>query len=194
MRTTRLLFDTAETAENIARRIVRAFNPGEAFCVKGKFFKVSNLRTANETTRINIEGDKYTLILNIGEPSPLVEVPKISEPSTPPRPLPDPPPSAVINTEVIPSKIPLESGESKIVQEDSARVTQKVAQKILPLVGQRWQTKDSRRVASPPFTILKMDDEFVYTDKGARIALKRWRTYRLVEDVGNQAVPLDSSL
>jgi hypothetical protein len=181
MRTTRLLFDDAETAESIARRIVRAFNPGETFCVKGKFFRVSNIRTANETSRINIEGDKYTLILNIGEPSPIAEVPKISEPSIPPRTLPEPP-SAIVNTQVTPKEIPSESGEYKIVRENSAKVTREGPQKILPLAGQRWQTKDSRRANSPSFTVLKVDDAFAYTDKGGRIALKRWRSYRLVED------------
>jgi len=182
MRTTRLLFDDTETAENIARRIVRAFNPGETFCVKGKFFRVSNIRTANETSRINIEGDKYTLILNIGEPSPIVEVPKISEPSTPSRPLSDPPPSTIVNTQVTSKETSPESGEYKIVREDSARVTREGPQKILPLAGQRWQTKDSRRADSPSFIVLKVDDAFAYTDKGGRIALKRWRSYRLVED------------
>lgn len=185
MRTTRILFEPTETAESIARRIVRAFNPGESFCVKEKFFRVSNLRTANATSRINIEGDNYTLILNIGEPSPIPEVPKVSEtnslPSAPPSVLPEPPPSTITNVKITP-ETPLESGEFKIVRENVAGITREGPQKILPLAGQRWQTKDSRRSSSPPFTVLRVDDEFAYTDKGGRIALRRWTKYRLVED------------
>lgn len=217
MRTTRLLFDNIETAESIARRIVRAFDPGESFCVKGKFFKVSKVRTAHEISRDNIEADKYTLVLNLGEPAPTVEIPKVIEPGTPPRTISEPPPSAVNDIQVSPEETVPKNEEIKVVRSDStqdtgnlhyragvpeyvgkvpirtdlvplppdqqrARVSRESLPKILPLAGQRWQTKDSRRTDSPPFTIARVDEDFVYTDKGGRIALKRWSKYRLVED------------
>ena len=117
MRISRLLFDESETPESIAQRIVRAFDPGETFCVRGRFFRVSGGRTANETVRENVIGDKYTLVLDIGEPEPpqpitVVPGPQKQEPevvevveelasdplpSEPPR----PPPSQVVQSQFI---------------------------------------------------------------------------------------------
>jgi hypothetical protein len=198
MRTTRILFDESETPESIARRIVRAFDPGEIFFVRGKFFKVSVMRTANETIRDNVIGDKYTHVLNVGEPEPpppvvVVPEPPKSEPiveeiltipdplpSEPPQPLSEPPPSAVVQSQ--PSKrASSESGEYKIVREGAAKVTKEGPPKTLPVPGQVWQTKDQRRANSRPFTVIGVGVEFVYTDKGGKISLKRWRNYRLVE-------------
>lgn len=196
MRTTRLLFDESETAESVARRIVRAFDPGEIFFVKGKFFRVSGMRTANETIRDNVVGDKYTLVLNVGEPEPPPPVapeppkskPVVDEiltitdplPSEPPPPLSEPPPSQVVQSQP-PKKPTSKSGEYAIVRDGAAKVTKEGPPRVLPVAGQMWQTKDQRRASSPPFTVLSVDEEFVHTDKGGKISLKRWRNYRLVE-------------
>ena len=201
MRTIRILYDESETPESIARRIVRAFNPGEIFCIQGKYFKVSMMRIANETVRDNVVGDKYTLILNVGEPEPIaatpvapvepapkpvVEVvravlePVVAQPEPTPAPLSEPPPSAVVATQPI-KKDTSKSGEYRIERADAAKVTREGPPKVLPVAGQRWQTKDTRRINSPPFTVLSVDAEFAHTDKGAKISLKRWRNYRLVD-------------
>lgn len=197
MRTTRILYDESETPESVARRIVRAFDPGEIFCIQGKYFKVSVMRTANETARENVVEDKYTLVLKVGDPEPVAKTPVVAPKSsvealTTPRvklevPLPalaptppsKPPPSAVVVTQ--PTKKTSESGEHRIERIDAAKVTREGPPKLLPVAGQVWQTKDSRRINSPSFTVQSVDAEFAYTDKGARISLKRWRNYRLVD-------------
>jgi hypothetical protein len=183
MRTTRLLFDDSETPESIARRIVRAFNPGEIFCVKGKFFLVSRIRTANEIPRINVVGDKYTLVLNLLDPGlvqdPVALTPIIELLSTTNQPLSEPPPSAVPQAKTLPKRLTSESGEYPIVRDSAAKVTREGPPKTQPEVGQDWQPKDQRR-SSTSFTITKVDIDFVYTNRGGRISLKRWRNYRLV--------------
>jgi hypothetical protein len=193
MRITRILFDEAEPTDSIARRVVRAFNPGEVLCVRGEFFKVSNLRTLNKTVRENVVGDKYTLVLNVGDPAPVLVVqtkptPTVVVPEPVPEPPVDeavspsePPPSAVIQTQAPQKESTSESGEYKIVRADAAKVTREGPPKLIPVVGEVWQTKDSRRVNSPPFTVVSVDSEFAYTDKGAKISLKRWRNYRQVD-------------
>jgi hypothetical protein len=187
MRITRILFGDDETPDNIARRIVRAFDPGEVLCIKGKFFKVSNMRTVNETVRGNVVGDKYTLILNVGEAAPVMVAPPPPVVPVPEEPIienvvnpSEPPPSAVVVTQPLP-KSTSESGEYKIVRADAAKVTREGPPKLLPEAGQVWQTKDTRRANSPPFTVLSVDSEFVYRDNGVKISLKRWRNYRLVD-------------
>ena len=195
MQITRLLFDESEAPESIARRIVRAFSPGEIFCIRGKYFKVSIMRTANETIRENVVEDKYTLVLNVDEREPVSIAPvttmpvtlfkvKDSEPEETEieqvKSISEPPPSAVI--QLLPNpKRNRESGKYRIERTDAAKVTREGPQKILPVSGEVWQTKDTRRLNSPPFTVLSVDAEFAYTDKGARISLKRWRNYRLVD-------------
>jgi len=199
MRITRILYDESETPESIARRIVRAFNPGEIFCIQGKYFKVSVMRTANETVRDNVVENKYTLVLNVGEPEPvqapvvLASKPAVEAHQTPvvelegllpeptPTPLSEPPPSAVVSTRPLPNKSTSKSGEYRIERTDAAKVTREGPPRLLPVAGQMWQTKDSRRINSPPFTVLSVDTEFAHTDKGAKISLKRWRNYRLVD-------------
>jgi hypothetical protein len=202
MRITRILYDESETPESIARRIVRAFNPGEIFCIQGKYFKVSIMRTANETVQDNVVDNKYTLVLNVGEsepvqalvppvvvaPEPVVEVPPEPEKESEgnqPEPtqarISEPPPSAIMTTQSIPQKSNRGSGKYRIERTDAAKVTREGPPKVLPVAGQMWQTKDSRRINSPPFVVTSVDSEFAYTDKGARISLKRWRNYRLVE-------------
>ena len=188
MRIARLLFDESEAPESVARRIVRAFNPGEVFQVRGKYFKVSSTRGANETIQGNVVGDKYTLVLNVGDPEPILSPPVGLSVVTPKievveqaKPISVPPPSAVVQV-LAPLKAPTsESGEYRIEREGAAKVTREGPPKLLPVAGQVWQTKDSRRINSPPFTVLRVDDEFAYTDKGAKISLKRWRNYRLVD-------------
>lgn len=199
MQIIRILYDESETPESIARRIVRAFSPGEIFCIRSKYFKVSAMRTANETVRANVVEDKYTLVLNVGEPVP-AQAPKVVEPKPTvkaipapvvelekplpeptPTPLSEPPPSAVVTNQP-PKKS--KSGEYRIERADAARVTREGPPKALPMVGEMWQTKDTRRLSSPPFTVLRVDDEFAYTDKGAKISLKRWRNYRRVDPLG----------
>ena len=192
MRISRLLFDESETPESIAQRIVRAFDPGETFCVRGRFFRVSGGRTANETVRENVVGGKYTLVLNIGEPEPPQSIIVAPEPQKPepvdeelasnplPSEPPRPPPSQVVQSHP-PKKSTSKSGEYSIVREDAAKVTKEGPKRVTPVSGQVWQTKDQRRLNSPPFTVINVDAEFVYTDKGGKISLKRWRNYRLVE-------------
>jgi len=204
MRTIRVLFDESEASESIARRIVRAFNPGEIFQVRDKYFKVSTMRFANETIRANIVGDKYTLVLNVGEPEPVSQTPVV-----PPKPIvelvvslpqvvvgpevvqPEPPQTSLPEPTLASVPVTLDSskgstsksGEYRIERVDAARVTKEGPPKKLPVVGQVWQTKDTRRPNSPPFTVLSVDAEFAYTDKGAKILLKRWRNYRLVDNL-----------
>lgn len=199
MRITRILYDESETPESIARRIVRAFNPGEIFCIQGKYFKVSVMRTANETVRDNVVENKYTLVLNVGEtepvqapvvvvpkpivealPAPVVELEKVL-PEPTPTPLSEPPPSAVVATQPLQKKSTSKSGEYRIERTDAAKVTREGPPKVLPVAGEVWQTKDTRRLNSPPFTVLRVDAEFAYTDKDAKISLKRWRNYRRVD-------------
>lgn len=195
MRISRLLLDESETPESIAQRIVRAFDPGETFCVKGRFFRVSGGRTANETVRENVIGDKYTLVLNIGESEPSQPIIVAPEPQKPkpasdelieeldPDPSllepPKPPPSQVVQSLPL-KKSTSKSGEYPIVREDAAKVTKEGPKRVLPISGQVWQTKDQRRASSPPFTVVNVDTEFAYTDKGKKISLKRWRNYRMV--------------
>lgn len=202
MRTIRILFDETETSESIARRIVRAFNPGEIFKIRDKYYKVSPMRVANETIRANIVDDRYTLVLNVGEPEPvqtplvppkpivgLVEAPlssvggsKVVQPEPTPAPLSEPPLSSVVAVPE-PPKPTSKSGEYRIERADAAKVIKDGPPKQLPSVGQMWQTKDIRRLNSPPFTVTNVDSEFAYTDKGAKISLKRWRNYRLVDSL-----------
>jgi hypothetical protein len=177
MRITRILFDEAEPAESIAQRIVRAFSPGEILCVRGKFFKVSNMRTVSLMIRDAIVEDKYTLILNIGEPAPVIVAPPppvVSEPQV------EEPVIEKVLAQPIPKKTP-ESGKYKIVRADAAKVTREGPPKSLPIAGEVWQTKDTRRANSPSFTVLSVDTEFVHTDKGGKISLKRWQKYRRVD-------------
>lgn len=188
MRITRLLFDESEAPESVARRIVRAFNPGEVFQVRGKYFKVSATREANETIRENVVGGKYTLVLNVGEPEPTQSALAVHSSIAPrvevleqEKPISVPPPSAVVQVLVPSKEATSESGEYRIERAGASKVTREGPPKVLPVAGQIWQTKDSRRINSPPFTVLRVDDEFAYTDKGAKISLKRWRNYRLVD-------------
>lgn len=200
MRTLRIVFDTHETPENIARRIVRAFDPGEVFLIKGKFFRVSGMRTANETTKENVQGDKYTLILNVGESAPdqKVEVAPtevmlpppgnpVVDPFNPgllssapeqandnPGPRSEPPGSAVFHN---PPEKSSDSGEFLVTRPEAAKITRE-GPLVQVLAGQVWQTKDQRR--STTFTVARVDDEYLYTDKGGRISLKRLRNYRLM--------------
>jgi hypothetical protein len=46
-------------------------------------------------------------------------------------------------------------------------------------IGQRWVTKDSRR-KQEPFEVISIEDDFVLTDKGLRIQVKRLSRYKLV--------------
>lgn len=46
-------------------------------------------------------------------------------------------------------------------------------------VGQRWVTKDSRR-KQEPFEIVRVEDDVLITDKGAKIGLHRMSRYKLV--------------
>jgi hypothetical protein len=197
---TRILFGEGEAPNSIANRIVRAFNPGEIFCIQDKYFKVSIMRTANETARDNVVGNKYTLVLNVGDPEPIsktpVMVPKpiveslpepeeeVKEDQSEPTPVrvSKTPPSSVVATQPPPKKSTSKSGEYPVVREDAAKVTKEGPPKILPIAGQIWQTRDTRRVNSPPFIVSSVDSEFAYTNKGVKISLKRWRNYRLVLD------------
>lgn len=192
-RVSRLLFDESETAEGIARRIVRAFDPGETFCVKGKFFRVSGARIANETVPDNVTGSKYTLVLNIGEPDPtppVVEtVVKLPEPPVEVQPpVSEPPPSAIVQSQ-IPKKSTSKSGEYPVVREEAAQVTKEGPPKVQVSPGQVWESKDRRR--NTFFTVASVDNEFVHTVKGGKVSLKRMRNYRLVETSG--VVPQQSS-
>jgi hypothetical protein len=198
MRITRLLIEESESTESVVQRIVRAFDPGEIFCVRGRFFRVSGGRTANETTQGSVVGGKYTLILNVGDPDPTAavvapdppkpdpisnEVITIPDPYTPEPEAPSElPPSQVVHSQPT-KKSTSKSGEYVIVRENAAKVTKEGPPKVIPIPGQLWQTKDQRRASSPPFFVVKVDGEFVYTDKGGKISLKRWRNYRLVEDL-----------
>ena len=194
-RVSRLLFDESETPEGIARRIVRAFDPGETFCVKGKFFRVSGGRTANETIPENVIGNKYTLVLNIGEPDPtplvdqvvesVLEAPAQVEPTNF---IPPPPPSSAVQNH-IPQKSTSKSGEYAIVREGAAQVTKEGPPKVQVAPGQVWESKDRRR--NTFFTVASVDNEFLYTVKGGKISLKRMRNYRLVE--GSDTVHKQSS-
>jgi hypothetical protein len=133
-------------------------------------------------------GDKYTLVINLGDPEPPKPKPPVVEDSNPEptpseapsAPLSDPPLSQVVQNQP-PKKSTSKSGEYSIVREDAARVTKEGPKKITPIAGQVWQTRDQRRSNSPPFTVVSVDAEFAYTNKGAKISLKRWRNYRLVE-------------
>ena len=190
-RVSRLLFDDSETAESIAQRIVRAFDPGETFCVKGKFFRVSGARTANETVPDNVTGNKYTLVLNLGEAAPTP--PKVVEklPETPVEvkpPISSPPPSSVVQSQV-PKKATSGSGEYAVVREGAAQATKEGPPQVQVEPGQMWESKDRRR--NTFFTVASVDSEFLYTVKGGKISLKRMRNYRLVETAG--VVPQQSS-
>jgi hypothetical protein len=199
MRTTRLLFDDNEPAENIARRIVRAFDPGEVFEVKGKFFRVSGGRTIGETCRENVVGDKYTKILNVGEPDHTSPPSPIVASSPPTNPtvhvdelhekhwkkhhselsmLPGDNAEIKIRPRNPPPKPTSESGEYPVVREGADKVLREVPKREPLQIGQVWQTKDSRRNYS--FVVSKFDDEYVYPDKGPKFAIKRLRNYRLV--------------
>ena len=194
-RVSRLLFDESETPEGVARRIVRAFDPGETFCVKGKFFRVSGGRTANETIPENVIGNKYTLVLNIGEPEPtppvtqvvgpILEAPAQVEPTNF---IPPPPPSSAVHNH-IPQKPTSKSGEYAIVREGAAQATKEGPPKVQVAPGQIWESKDRRR--NTFFTVASVDTEFLYTVKGGKISLKRMRNYRLVE--GSDAASRQSS-
>jgi len=46
-------------------------------------------------------------------------------------------------------------------------------------VGQRWVTKDSRR-KQEPFEVVRVEDDALITDKGAKIGLHRLSRYKLV--------------
>jgi hypothetical protein len=181
-RIARLLFDKSETPESIAQRIVRAFDPGETFCVKGKFFRVSGMRTANETVSDNVTGNKYTLVLNLGEPDPTPPVFEMRPPAS------TPPPSSVVQNQV-PKKSTSGSGEYAVVREGAAQVTKEGPPEVRVAPGQIWESKDRRR--NTFFTVASVDNEFLYTVKGGKISLKRMRSYRLVESSG--AVPRQSS-
>ncbi len=201
MRTLKIVFDTHETPENIARRIVRAFDPGEVFLIKGKYFRVSGMRTANETTKENVQDDKYTLILNVGEsapeqkvevaptevmlpppgnpvvdpfnPGPLSSAPEQANDN--PGPISNPPNSAIFHNP--PEKRPSDSGEFLVTRPEASKVTRE-GPPVQVLAGQVWRPKDQRR--STTFTVAKVDEEYLYTDKGGRISLKRLRNYRLM--------------
>jgi hypothetical protein len=185
MQIIRVFFDETEPAESIARRIIRAFDPGEILCVKGKFFKVFNMKTVNETIQTNIVGNKYTLVLNIGEPAPVIIAPpapvvsKVEEPEQLIKMVQTLPVAAIEFTKEPPKRLPPKSVEHK--RAGSSKISHENPQKSLPIAGQVWQTKDLRRVDSPPFTVLSVNSKFAHTDKGARISLKRWRNYRLVK-------------
>lgn len=210
MRTTRLLFDDNEPAENIARRIVRAFDPGEVFEVKGKFFRVSGGRTIGETCRENVVGDKYTKILNVGEPDPTPPPPPIVAPSPPPdpviqadelhekrpallstlhndsdRPRPRRKPASVPPPSEVVSKI--ENPSPKPTSESGEYpVVREGAEKVLR-EGPKLESLQVGQVwqtkdsrRNYSFVVSKFDDEYVYPDKGPKFAIKRLRNYRLV--------------
>ena len=188
MRTIRILFDEFEASENIARRIVRAFSPGETFKIRDKYFKVSGMRTANETVLANVVDGKYTLVLSIGDPEPVNQT--LVVPLKPTVAIVEDLPQVIREPEVVQPELPKpvespkqtsKSGEYRIERVDAAKVTKEGPPKQLPVAGQVWQTKDTRRLNSPPFKILSVDAESAYTEKGVKISLKRWRNYRLVE-------------
>ena len=82
MRVSRIQFDESESTEGIVHRIACAFDPGNVLKIRGKFFKMSRDRIMNQTIAANVVADKYTLILNPGEP-----IPENLKESTPPPPM-----------------------------------------------------------------------------------------------------------
>lgn len=85
MRVSRIQFDDSEPTDSISRRIACAFDPGDIIKIRGDFFKMSNLRVMNQTIEANVVGDKYTLILNPGDPIPEIQL-KVTKPSIRPVP------------------------------------------------------------------------------------------------------------
>jgi hypothetical protein len=156
MRTTRVQFSSDETSESVANRIAIAFDPGNTFKVRDKFFRLSRFRVLYPVTQEDIVEDRYTLVL------PLEETPPAKEP--PPQNL---PPKKTLSVEP---------------QEKAKRGRKpKEENHVLPKEGEIWRAKDPRR--PQVFTIFKVTPEHAEVGKGRKISLDRFSRYEKVSGI-----------